>query len=137
MKPLARRDQLIIEDLVGECVVYDSKNKKAHNLNATLTWIWRQCDGSTDLEEIAMRFEREFGYPDSFDIVLSGIEQLQAAELLVSTVADAALPASSTGPGISRRSVVVAGSALVPSITSILVPTAAAAKSKPDKKPKK
>ena len=33
MKPLARKEQLVVEDLVGECVVYDSNDKKAHSLN--------------------------------------------------------------------------------------------------------
>jgi hypothetical protein len=82
MKPLARKNQLIVEELAGECVVYDGTNKKAHSLNSTLNWIWHRCDGSTDVEEMALHFEREFGCADSLDVVLSGIQQLEAANLL-------------------------------------------------------
>jgi hypothetical protein len=132
MKPLARKNQLIVEDLIGECIVYDRDHKKAHSLNSTLTWIWHHCDGSTNVEEMALQFEREFGCADSLDVVLSGIQQLEAANLLVLTPREDSLSIS-PGPVMSRRAVVAAGSALVPVIASILVPTAAAAKSKPDK----
>lgn len=132
MKPLARRDQLIVEDLLGECIVYDSNHKKAHSLNSTLTWIWHHCDGSTDVEEIALQFEKEFGCADSLDVVLSGIQQLESANLLVSTPREDTLSIP-PGPVMSRRAVVAASSAVLPVIASILVPTAAAAKSKPDK----
>jgi hypothetical protein len=132
MKPLARKNQLIVEDLIGECIVYDGNHKKAHSLNSTLTWIWHHCDGSTDVEEMALQFKREFSSADSLDVVLSGIQQLEAANLLVLSPQEdtSSVPC---GPVMSRRAVVAASSALVPVIASILVPTAAAAKSKPDK----
>jgi hypothetical protein len=133
MKPLARKNQLIVEDIIGECVVYDSIHKKAHSLNSTVTWIWHHCDGSTDVEEMALHFEREFGCPDSLDVVISGIQQLEAAHLLVLNPREDTLSIP-PGPVMSRRSVVAAGSALVPVIASILVPTAATAKSGPDRR---
>ena len=79
-----------------------------------------------------MQFEREFGCSDSLDVVLSGVQQLETANLLVLTPREDASPFP-CGPVMSRRSVVAAGSALVPVIASILVPTSAAAKSGSDK----
>src|SRR6185369_528610 len=107
MKPLARKEQLVVEDLVGECVVYDSNDKKAHSLNPTVTWIWRHCDGSTGVEEMAVQFEREFGCSDSLEVVLSGVKQLETAKLLVLTPREDASPFP-CGPVMSRRSVVAA-----------------------------
>jgi len=77
VKPLARNN-LIVEELAGECVVYDRDSKKAHSLNPTVTWIWRHCDGSTSVDDLALNFEREFGGSDSMDVILSGIQQLEA-----------------------------------------------------------
>jgi hypothetical protein len=85
MKPLARKNQLIVEDFIDECIVYDRNHKKAHSLNSTLTWIWHHSDGSTDVEEMALQFEKEFGCADSLDVVLSGIQLLETANLLVLT----------------------------------------------------
>src|ERR1700704_6230666 len=112
MKPLARKDQLVVEDLVGESVVYDCNHKKAHSLNSTVTWIWHHCDGSTDVEDMAAQFEREFGCSDSLDVVLSGIQQLETANLLVFNPREDT-SSISCGPVMSRRSVVAAGSSLV------------------------
>ena len=128
MKPLARQNQIIVEELVGECIVYDSNLKKAHNLNATLTWIWRHSDGSTSVEDMARDFEWEFGGSNSQDVILSGIQQLEANNLL--------MPSTTGEVMMSRRAVVAAGSALAPIIASVLVPTAASAKSVKDKDPK-
>jgi hypothetical protein len=129
MKPMARKDELIVEEVFGECVVYDKNTKKAHNLNSTLAWIWHHCDGATDVDEMAIQFDGEFGSSGSLDLILSGIEQLEAASLLVLTHRDASSAMAAAGSVMTRRSVVAAGSALAPILGSILVPTAAAAKS--------
>ena len=129
MKPLARKNQLVVEELVNECVVYDCNQKKGHSLNPTVTWIWRHCDGATDVTEMASQLERKFHCADALDVVSSAIQQLDAADLLqVNPLED-----KSRESVMSRRSVVAAGSALMPGITSILVPTTAMARSKPDK----
>jgi hypothetical protein len=60
------------------------------------------------------------------DFVLAGLEQLKTAGLL-EIEGDALSPA--IGPMISRRSALAAGSALFPLIATVLVPSAAAAKS--------
>ena len=81
-KPLRRKDQLIAEELSGECVIYDSRQKKAHHLNPTLTWIWHRCDGSTSIDAIAAAFEKHFDTGNGIEIVLSGLDQLQSCQLL-------------------------------------------------------
>lgn len=137
VKPLARKHQIITEQLAGECVVYDAQSKKAYNLNSTVTWIWQHCNGATSVEEMASRFQQDFACDDSLGLVLSGVHQLKAADLLVSSSVEDSSEMPLGERKMSRRSVVAAGSALAPVIASILVPTAQAAKSgKEPKEPK-
>lgn len=128
----AQTDQIFVEDLGDECVIYQSGTKKAHSLNPTATWIWRHCDGTTDVDQMVLKFQQEFACEDAANLVASGIRQLEAANLLI-TAEDGtpdSSPAVYSGPVMTRRSMVGVSSALMPVIASILVPTAAAAKSK-------
>ena len=136
-RPIVRTDQLICEDVSGECVIYDARQKTAHHLNSTLTWIWYGCDGSTTIEQLAAAFEQQFHVTNGVDAVLTGLEQLESRKLLEHRIEiPAAMVAENSS--VSRRAVVVGGSVLMPVIASILAPTPAAAKSKEkDKKDKK
>jgi len=128
----ARTERILIEDVGQECIVYDLDTKKAHCLNSSLKWIWSQCDGSRRTEEIAADFERKFESDDAGAHVRAGLEQLAAVNLLAGDI-----QASDLGqPQVTRRNVLTAASLAVPVLTSILVPTPAAAKSKEDKDPK-
>jgi hypothetical protein len=129
-RPLARTEDILSEEVSGECVLYDRRRKKAHNLNSTLTWIWQKCDGQSSIEEISAAFEQQFVVTNGLSTVLNGLKQLEACNLLESPI-DVAEFAPATVP-LSRRSVVAAGSVLFPALVSVLAPTPAAAKSKPD-----
>ena len=131
-QPARRKDQLISEEVSGECVIYDQRKKKAHHLNSTLTWIWHRCDGNTRVKALSSAFEQEFDASNSLDILFTGLKQLQSRQLLETPVN---LPEIATGgkSGISRRAMVAAGSALMPAIVSILAPTPAAASSDKEK----
>ena len=135
MKPIARPDQFIIEEVGHDVIVYDRITKKAHGLNPSVAWIWRQCDGKTDIDQLSARFERQFNTTNGADFVLAGLEQLKTAGLL--EIEGDSL-SSEIGPMISRRSALAAGSALFPLIATVLVPSAAVAKSgdKGDKRDK-
>jgi len=135
-RPIARTDQLVCEDVSGECVIYDASQKTAHHLNSTLTWIWHRCDGKNTLKTLGSDFDREFNVNDGFSIVLTGLGQLDERGLLENTIPINELIAAETS-SISRRSMMMGGTVLMPLVVSILVPTSAAAKSKePKPKPK-
>ena len=44
-KPLARSEELVIEELGDELLVYDERTQRAHCLSATAARVWRACDG--------------------------------------------------------------------------------------------
>lgn len=51
--PSARTDELVIEELGDELLVYDLRTDAAHCLDARATAVWRACDGHTDSAAIA------------------------------------------------------------------------------------
>jgi hypothetical protein len=131
-KPKTRQDNVIAEDVQGECVIYDSSNKKAHHLNSTLSWVWKHSDGTRTIDDLAAAMQRDMGYDDAPKIIASGLKQLADANLLEAESIDlnAIAPVDST---VSRRSVMAGAAIVAPMISSILAPTPAAAKSQPDK----
>ena len=82
---------------------------------------------------MATEFGREFSVTNGSDVVLLGLQQLQARDLLEAPLG---LPEVSGAwqTAVSRRAVVMAGSVLMPAVTSIVAPTPAAAKSDPKEK---
>ena len=133
--PLVRADQLVCEDISGECVIYDGRQKKAHHLNSTVTWIWHRCDGNTSIEALAAEFEQQFEITNGLDVLMTGLEQLEARDLLEPSTEMSGFLADQRST-LSRRDVVVGGSFLMPLVVSILAPTPAAAKSKEKEKKK-
>jgi hypothetical protein len=133
--PLVRADQLVCEDISGECVIYDGREKKAHHLNSTVTWIWHRCDGNASIKALAAEFEQQFQITNGLDVLMTGLEQLEARDLLEPSTEMSGFLADQRST-LSRRDVVVGGSFLMPLVVSILAPTPAAAKSKEKEKKK-
>jgi hypothetical protein len=129
---LLEKKRVISEELAGECVLYDGVRKKAHSLNPTLTWIWRRCDGQASIEEMADAFEQQFHVENGLEVVLSGLRLMQSYDLL-EDLEDMRNLLDANELGMNRRTVIAAGSALLPAMISVMAPTAAAAKSKPEK----
>ncbi len=121
--PLARRNQLLIEELTDEVLVYDLDRQKAHCLNRTAALIWNHCDGQTSIEELVNILERHSETSISQDVVWFGLDQLQKARLIERAVARPADKAR-----LSRRELVkqIGLAVSIPLVVSILAPTASA-----------
>lgn len=65
-----------------EVLVYDPELDRAHCLNATASFIWRQADGTRDVGELARLLSETFGRPATDEIVLLALDRLQRAHLL-------------------------------------------------------
>jgi Coenzyme PQQ synthesis protein D (PqqD) len=126
---LARKDELVVQDLPDEVLVYDLKNHKAHCLNKTAAFIWNHCDGQTTVEDIAKMMEQEWHTPVTEDAVWFAVNKLSKAELLQQRIA---LPEAKAG--MSRRSAMRrlgVGALLIPVVMTIVSPTAMAGSSIP------
>ena len=127
LMPRARQDELVVEELQDETLVYDLTRHKAHCLNRTAALVWRHCDGQTNVAEVAALLEEQSAAPADEAVVWMALDRLGRAHLLSEPVT---LPADKTQ--YSRRKMLrtlrrVAGiSLLLPVIESIVAPLAAA-----------
>ncbi len=127
LMPRARQDELVVEELQDETLVYDLKRHKAHCLNRTSALVWQHCDGRTTVAEVAALLERQLKIPADEAVVWMALDRLGTAHLLTEQVT---LPAERAR--YSRREVLrtlrrAAGiSLLLPVVESIVAPRAAA-----------
>ena len=125
--PRARQDELVVEELQDETLVYDLERHKARCLNRTAALVWRHCDGRTSVAEVAALLEEQSATPADEAVVWMALDRLSRAHLLSEPVT---LPADRAR--YSRRQMLrtlrrVAGlSLLLPVIESIVSPLAAA-----------
>ena len=127
--PIARRENLIVEELPDEVLVYDLHSDKAHCLNRTAALIWKNCDGEKTHDDIALLLQQEFKSPVSSEVVKLGLEELAGYGLLQEEELIA------PGAQLSRRRLIqhlgVTAAIALPIIMSISVPAAAGASSVP------
>lgn len=57
-----RGDSIMVREVDGELVVLDVATNQVHQLNATASFIWRQCVEGAGADEVATRLS------DAFDI---------------------------------------------------------------------
>ena len=127
--PRARQQGLIIENLPGEVLVFDSERDRAHCLNQTAALVWKYCDGKTTVSQMARNLERDLNTLNVDErIITYALEQLGRDHLLEESFVPAAMLS-----GLTRRQMVrtlgIAAVIAVPVVTSIVVPTAQAAAS--------
>lgn len=125
-KPRAEVENLVVQTMPDETLVYHTANNTAHCLNKTAAAIWKHCDGSLTVTEIADRAARDLNASVSNDMVWSAIEQFERDNLLQEKVVRPA----GTG-GMNRRELMrragLAAVVAIPLVTSIVAPTAAQA----------
>jgi coenzyme PQQ synthesis protein D (PqqD) len=119
--PTARRENLVVRELPDETLVYDVRSHKAHCLNRTAALVWRACDGTTPVAEIAARVGHELALPCDAEMIRAALVPLARARLL-----EHPLPKS---PVSSRRQALrrLGWGLAAPVVASILAPTLAEA----------
>ena len=116
--PLARTNDVVIQNLDSEVLIYDLKINKAFHLNKTLKIIYEACDGKTSFAELTA----EHNFTD--DLIFLGLDELARENLL-----EQGQTYQSPLAGLSRRDVIrkigFASIIALPLISSIVAPTAA------------
>ena len=121
--PHAREEDLVVQELPGELLVYDLKTHKAHCLNDAAAIVWKHCDGETSVPELATILSQALKTPVDDAVVWHALDRLQRSELLK--------PGLSRPAGmrrVSRRNMMkwtLATAAALPLVTSIVSPAAA------------
>ncbi len=97
--PVARKENLVIQEMPDEVLVYDLDTNKAHCLNQTAAFVWRACDGTKSVNQINALMEKEFGENVSEEMVWLAIDLLEKDNLLEQAV-------KTNFNGLSRREVI-------------------------------
>jgi len=123
--PCARRNDLLVESVLAETVIYDAFTHRVHCLNPTASIVWKHCDGKTRIEELAARVGAELSAPCDQSSIEIALQQLSEADLLVKPI-----KARRSRKDLSRRDLLKharTAAILLPVVVSVLAPTPAMA----------
>jgi hypothetical protein len=62
--PKRRSERLASVELDGEIVIYDEEDNSIHHLNPTASLVWKSCDGTSTVRELAIDFAEAFDVPE-------------------------------------------------------------------------
>lgn len=117
--PAARQSGLVIQEMPDEVLIYDLDTNKAHCLNQSAAMVWKSCDGTRSVGDIAGGFERAGAGKVTEDFVWLAIDQLNKNNLLLGN-------APTRFVGQSRRQVLktvgLASMIALPIIASLVAP---------------
>lgn len=123
-QPRARQEGLIVQEMPDEVLVYDASNDKAHCLNGSAAMVWKYCDGTHNVADIAAVLTRELNAPVKEEFVWLALDQLEKESLLEKEASF-----SLKTLGVSRREVIkrigLASLVALPIVTSLLNPMSA------------
>ncbi|MDQ4121823.1 MAG: PqqD family protein [Acidobacteriota bacterium] len=125
-KPVARHEGLVVQEMPDEVLVYDLNTNKAHCLNKSAAAVWKNCDGTNSISDIAAILKNEFKTPVTEDFVWLAIDQLGKDELLEQKLT---APTNGLTRREAMRRVALASLVALPVVASLTAPTAAQAAS--------
>jgi len=114
--PIARHDDLVIERLPGETVVYDLRTHQVHCLNPAAVRAWELCDGSHTRKDLAEALQGEFNLPSDETVVDYVLTSLQKAALLPAHSLEAERTQVSRRAVMKRLTLAAGVAALLPSV---------------------
>ncbi|MEJ7846696.1 MAG: PqqD family protein [Pyrinomonadaceae bacterium] len=122
--PVARKNDLVVQEVTDEVLVYDLSSNKAHCLNETSALVWKSCDGTNSVSDITKLVGNTTGANVSEDFIWLAIDQLNESDLLEQEI-------KSSFAGQSRRDVIkkigLASMIALPVIASLVAPSNAMA----------
>ncbi|MBD2482468.1 PqqD family peptide modification chaperone [Planktothrix sp. FACHB-1365] len=139
MIPVARTENLLLQDIGNELIIYDQDNNSSHCLTPLAVRVWELSNGQNTVNDIAHKLEKEFNLPGNSDVDMRGLVWLTLEELERYSLIQEYLrqPATNVIAGMSRRKAIktatlVGGFAIgsmFPVVKSIVAPEPALASS--------
>jgi hypothetical protein len=123
-RPVARTQDLVVQAVGDQLLVYDLARHLAHSLNGVAAAVWRRCDGTRTVAELTTALGAA-GPPLPAAAVRYALAELGRARLLTAPVG----PAGVTRRDLLRR---LGPAAAVPLVLSLAAPTPATAQSPPE-----
>lgn len=126
--PRSRKDNLVIQEMDGEVLIYDLNDNRAFCLNETSALIWQACDGKKSTAEIGEWVAGKLNSPINEDFIWLALNQLKREDLIENEVT---VPIELEG--LSRRQIIkkigISSMLALPIVTSLVAPRAANAQS--------
>ena len=126
LKPVARKNDIVVQELKDETLIYDLKTNKAYCLNETSALVWQLCDGRRTAFAISDELSIRLKTLISEEFVWLAFDQLEKNGLLEGEV-------ENIFEGLSRREVIrkvgFASVVGLPLVSSIVAPQASMAQS--------
>ncbi len=122
--PKSRKDNLVVQELDGEVLIYDLQNDKALCLNLTSALVWQACDGHKSIAEISDWVGEKLNTANNEDLVWLALDQLKKEKLI-----ENGAEITNQFEGMSRREVVrkigLSSLIAIPVVASLVAPVAA------------
>jgi len=130
MKPLARKEELVIQAIADETIVYDARRNHAHRLNRTAALVWQHCDGHHTVADLVAVLQQSTDALVTEDIVWLALDKLEKEQLLAGSLVRPADAVKITRRDVLRKAALVGGMTLmIPVVQSMVAPTPAMAMS--------
>ena len=121
-KPKSRKENIVVQEVDGEVLIYDLERDKAYCLNKTSAIVWQTCDGTRTIAEINDHLGKQLNAQTDEDIVWLALDQLSKEKLI-----DPSVDLKSKFEGMSRREVVrkigLGSVVALPLVASLVAPS--------------
>lgn len=127
-KPKSRTENIVVQEMNKEILIYDLKTNQAFCLNETSATIYQLCDGKNSVTEISQTLNKLLKQPITEDVVWLALNDFKKDNLL-----EQSEQFEINFNGLNRRQIIkkigFASMILLPVISSIVAPNAAMAAS--------
>lgn len=80
--PKVRSENIVVQDLGNEILIYDLKMDKAFCLNEVSKAVWQACDGQKNIAEIVDTVSLKLNSPPNEDLIWFALNQLKKEKLI-------------------------------------------------------
>ncbi len=130
MKPSARKEELVVQEVGDETIVYDERRSHAHRLNHTAAIVWKHCDGQHTVADLQAVLQSGTDALVTEDIIWLALGQLEKEQLLAEPLTRPADSVKITRRDVLRKAALAGGMTLmIPVVQSMVAPTPAMAMS--------
>jgi hypothetical protein len=127
-QPRGRRQELSIQEVGEETLIYDERIHRAFCLNQVSSAAWAHCDGTQSVGQIATALRSELAQPITEETVLLALAQMEEYGLLEPGIESPSEAIVAAQGSISRRSLMAtlgAGAMMLlpaPAIAAVMAP---------------
>jgi Coenzyme PQQ synthesis protein D (PqqD) len=126
--PIVRIDNIVVQEMDKEILIYDLQKSKAFCLNETSALIYQLCDGKNSISDISSAISKKLNQPITDELIWLALDNFRKDDLL-----EKSGQFEIDFKGLNRRQVIkkvgLATMIALPIVSSVIAPTSAMAQS--------